>query len=77
MVRPLKVLTYNVHGCVGSDLKLDPGRIAEVRLNLKAGRYLSSTPISAYGGASAGSRSRRFWARAGWETPPAKAAIAF
>ena len=30
MVRPLKVLTYNVHGCVGSDLKLDPGRIAEV-----------------------------------------------
>lgn len=26
----LKILSYNVHSCVGTDRKLDPGRIAEV-----------------------------------------------
>ncbi|MGZ2487644.1 hypothetical protein ACVITL_006229 [Rhizobium pisi] len=28
--RPIKLLTYNVHSCIGSDRKLDPGRIAAV-----------------------------------------------
>ncbi|MDO3433873.1 endonuclease/exonuclease/phosphatase family protein [Rhizobium sp. CBN3] len=28
--RPIKLLTYNVHSCIGSDRKLDPGRIASV-----------------------------------------------
>lgn len=30
MTRPLRVLSYNVHGCVGGDRRLDPGRVAEV-----------------------------------------------
>lgn len=30
MKRDLKILTYNVHGCVGGDRKLDPIRIADV-----------------------------------------------
>jgi endonuclease/exonuclease/phosphatase family metal-dependent hydrolase len=30
MARHLKVLTYNVHSCVGWDRRLDPGRVAEV-----------------------------------------------
>lgn len=28
--RPIKLLTYNVHSCIGGDRKLDPGRIAAV-----------------------------------------------
>lgn len=28
--RPLRVMTYNVHGCVGADRRLDVGRIVEV-----------------------------------------------
>lgn len=28
--RPLRVLSYNVHGCVGGDRRLDPGRVAAV-----------------------------------------------
>ncbi len=28
--KPIKLLTYNVHSCIGSDRKLDPGRIASV-----------------------------------------------
>ena len=30
MGRRLRIVTYNVHGCFGTDRKLDPGRIAEV-----------------------------------------------
>ncbi|MDX3924784.1 MAG: endonuclease/exonuclease/phosphatase family protein [Shinella sp.] len=30
MVRPIRILTYNVHSCFGTDRKLDPSRIAEV-----------------------------------------------
>ncbi|ASY67008.1 Endonuclease/exonuclease/phosphatase (plasmid) [Sinorhizobium sojae CCBAU 05684] len=30
MPRPIRLLTYNVHSCFGTDRKLDPGRIAEV-----------------------------------------------
>lgn len=26
----IKILTYNVHSCIGGDRKLDPGRIASV-----------------------------------------------
>ena len=33
--RRLKVLTYNVHSCIGTDRKLDPARIAEVIALLK------------------------------------------
>jgi endonuclease/exonuclease/phosphatase family metal-dependent hydrolase len=28
-VRHLKILTYNVHSCIGTDRRLDPGRIAD------------------------------------------------
>ena len=28
--KSIKLLTYNVHSCIGSDRKLDPGRIASV-----------------------------------------------
>ncbi len=30
MGRQLRIMTYNVHSCFGTDRKLDPGRIAEV-----------------------------------------------
>lgn len=30
MRHPLRILTYNVHGCVGGDRCLDPGRIVDV-----------------------------------------------
>jgi len=28
--KPIRLLTYNVHSCIGTDRKLDPGRIANV-----------------------------------------------
>ena len=30
MARRLRLVTYNVHSCFGTDRRLDPGRIAEV-----------------------------------------------
>src|SRR6188768_47680 len=30
MNRGLRVMTYNVHGCIGTDRRLDAGRVAQV-----------------------------------------------
>lgn len=35
LLKPLRFLTYNVHGCVGSDRRLDPARIVEVIARLQ------------------------------------------